>query len=48
MSQRELKMLIIEKAEQISEVLFKGKDCEIRTSPNGVAVIEVQKKVVSK
>lgn len=48
MSQRELKMLITEKAEEIAAVLFKGKDCELRTSPNGISVIEVQKKVVSK
>lgn len=48
MSQRELELLIAEKAGKIAKVLSKGKDCEIRTSPNGIAVIEVQKKVVSK
>lgn len=48
MSQRELKLKIIEKAEEIAEVLSKNSDCELRTSPNGVAVIKVKKEVVSK
>ena len=37
MSERELKLKIIEKAEEIAAVLCKNKDCELRTSPNGVA-----------
>lgn len=48
MSKRELKLKIIEKAEEIAEVLCKNNDCELRTSPNGVAVIKVKKEVVSK
>lgn len=48
MSQRELKLKIIEKAEEIATVLYKNNDCELRTSPNGVAVIKVKKEVVSK
>lgn len=44
----ELKKSIIEKAEEIAEVLSKNNDCEIRTSPNGVAVIKVKKEVISK
>lgn len=48
MSQRELKLKIIEKAEEIAAVLCKNSDCELRTSPNGVTVIKVRKEVVSK
>lgn len=48
MSARELKLKLEEKLEEISEILAKGCDCEIRTSPNGVAVIKVKKEVVSK
>lgn len=44
----ELKNSVIEKAEEIAEVLSKNSDCELRTSPNGVAVIKVKKEVVSK
>lgn len=48
MSQRELKLHLEEKLEEIAEILAKGYDCEIRTSPNGVAIIKVKKEVVSK
>lgn len=48
MSIRELKLKIEEKATEIAEILAKGYDCEIRTSPNGVAIIKVKKEVVSK
>lgn len=48
MSQRELELKIIEKAEEIAAVLAKNSDCELRTSPNGVVVIKVKKEVVSK
>ena len=44
----ELKNSVIQKAEEIAEVLSKNSDCELRTSPNGVAVIKVKKEVVSK
>ena len=45
---RELKPKIEEKLEEMAEILAKGNDCELRTSPNGVAVIKVKKEVVSK
>lgn len=48
MSERELKLRIIEKASEMARILYKGNDCELRTSPNGVAVIKVKKEVVSK
>jgi len=48
MSKRELKLHLEEKLEEISEILDKGNDCELRASPNGVAVIKVKKEVVSK
>lgn len=46
MSQRELKLKIIEHADKIAEVLCKKQDCEIRTSPNGIKVIANKKEVV--
>lgn len=48
MSEREIKLKVIENAEKIAEILAKKKDCEIRTSPNGIAVIAVKKEVVLK
>lgn len=46
MSQRELKLKIIEHADKIAEVLCKKQDCEIRTSPSGIKVIANKKEVV--
>lgn len=48
MSVRELKLKLEEKIEEMAEILDKGNDCELRTSPNGVAVIKVKKEVISK
>ena len=48
MSVRELKLKLEEKIEEMAEILAKGNDCELRTSPNGIAVIKVNKEVVSK
>ena len=48
MSQREIEMKVIENADKIAEILFKKRDCEIRTSPNGIAVIAVKKEVITK
>lgn len=48
MSERELRLKLEEKLEEMAEILAKGCDCEIRTSPNGVAIIKVKKEVVSK
>lgn len=48
MSERELKMKVIEYAGKIAEILANKKDCEIRTSPNGITVISNKKEVVVK
>lgn len=48
MSQRELKLKIIEHADKIAEVLYKKRDCELRTSPNGITVIANKKEVIVK
>lgn len=48
MSARELKLKLEEKLEEMAEILYKGCDCELRTSPNGVTVIKVKKEVISK
>lgn len=48
MSEREIKLAIIENAETMAKSLAKGKDLEVRKSQNGVSIAEVQKKVVSR
>lgn len=48
MSEREIKLKVIENADTIAEILHRKRDCELRTSPNGIAVIAVKKEVVSK
>lgn len=48
MSARELKLKLEEKLEEMAEILAKGYDCELRASPNGVAVIKLKKEVISK
>lgn len=47
-TERELKLLIIEKAEKIAKVLCTGNDCELRNSPNGIAVVSLKKEVIEK
>lgn len=46
MTQREIKLLIIEKAELIAELLTKKNDVELRTDANGIKIIAVKKTVV--
>ncbi len=48
MSEREIKLKIIEQAENMAKILAKGKDCEIRKSANGVSIAEISKKIVAK
>lgn len=48
MSEREIKMKVIESADKIAKILCEKRDCEIRTSPNGIAVIAVKKEVIVK
>lgn len=48
MSERELKLKIIEKAETIAKAISRGKDVELRKSASGISVCEVSKKVVSR
>lgn len=45
---KQLELAIIKKAAEIANIVSKNHDCEIRKSPTGISVIEVQKKVVSK
>lgn len=48
-TEREIENKVIEQAPIIAKILSQGKkDCELRTSPNGIAVIAVKKEVVSK
>lgn len=46
MTEREIKLKIIEYAGQIAKVLSDGADCEIRITRDGVSVARVKKKVV--
>lgn len=46
MSEREIKLAIIENAETMAKSLAKGKDLEVRTSKNGISVSEHDKKVI--
>lgn len=48
MTVRELKLLIIDNADKIAEILHKGKDVELRKSARGFSVAEVTKKVIMK
>lgn len=48
MSERELKLKVIEHADQIAAALSKGRDVELRKSANGVSVAEISKRVVSR
>lgn len=47
-TERELQLKLEEKSKDIAKILKSGKDCEIRTSPNGIAVIAVKKEVIAK
>ena len=48
MSEREIKLSIMDKAEIMAKILFKGKDVEIRHDVNGIKVLSVDKKVVAR
>ena len=48
LSEREIKLKIIEQAETIAKAICKGKDVELRKSASGVSVCEVSKKVVAR
>lgn len=48
MSERELKLKVIEQAENIAKAISKGRDVEIRKSTSGISIAEVQKKIVAK
>ena len=47
-SEREIKLKIIEQAETIAKAICRGKDVELRKSANGVSVAEISKKVVAR
>lgn len=48
MSREDLQNKLAEKAEIIVNALARGHDVEIRTTANGISVIEISKKVISK
>ena len=48
MGNREIKVKILECADKIADILANKKDCELRTSPNGILVIAIKKEVIVK
>lgn len=48
MTERDLKVQIIEKAEVIAKAMANGKDVELRKTANGISVCEISKKVVAR
>lgn len=46
MTEREIKVKIIEQADAIAKAISRGKDVEIRKSSSGISVAEISKKVV--
>lgn len=48
MTEENIKLTLIAKAEVIAKALHKGCDVEIRKSANGITVAEVKKKVVAR
>ena len=46
MGEQEIKLKVIEQAENIARAICKGKDVELRRSANGVSIAEVSKRVV--
>lgn len=48
MTERDLKVQIIEKAEVIAKAMAHGKDVELRKTANGISVCEISKKVVAR
>ena len=48
MSEKDIKLKVIEQAETIAKAICKGKDVELRKSASGISVCEVSKKVVAR
>jgi len=48
MNEREIKLKLEEHIETIAHIICKGKDAEIRKTPNGVSVAEISKKIVAR
>ena len=44
--QNDYESMVADRVKDIAEVLSKGKDVEIRTSKDGISVIEIVKKVL--
>ena len=48
MNEIELRLKVIEQAENIAKAISRGKDVELRKSASGISVCEVSKKVVAR
>ena len=48
MSERELRLKVIEQAETIAKAISHGTDAELRKSASGISVCEVSKKVAAR
>ena len=48
MSEKDLKLSVINNADAIAKALIRGRDVEIRKSASGISVAEISKRVVAK
>ena len=48
MSEKDLKLSVINNADAIVKALTRGRDVEIRKSASGISVAEISKRVVAK
>lgn len=48
MSEKEIKLSVINNADAIAKALTRGRDVEIRKSASGISVAEISKKVVAR
>lgn len=48
MSEKDLKLSVINNADTIAKALTRGRDVEIRKSASGISVAEISKRVVAK
>lgn len=48
LSEKDLKLKIIEQAETIAKAISRGKDVELRKSASGISVCEVSKRVLAR
>lgn len=48
MTEKDIKLAIIEKSNDIAKILSRGRDVEVRKTASGVSIAEVSKRVVAR